>query len=77
MEPEEILTLEEIKAKYPNEWVLVVNPVVDEHLNVKSGQVSFHSADRDEVDRKALELRPKSSAFIYTGKAPEGMAFAL
>jgi hypothetical protein len=74
---EEILTLAEINARYPDEWVLVVDPEVDEHLNVLRGQVAFHSRDRDEVDRKALQLRPKSSAFIFTGRTPEGMVFAL
>jgi len=73
----EVLTLEEIKTRYPSEWVLVEDPELDEHHQVVRGKVLFHDRDRLEVDRAALERRPKSSAFVYTGEAPEGMVFAL
>lgn len=73
----ETLTIEEIYARYDSEWVLVQDPEVNEHLEVVHGKVVWHSKDRDEVDRKAIELRLKSSATLYTGKPPEGMEFLL
>lgn len=73
----EVLTMEEIKARYPSEWVLIADPEVDEYLRVKRGKVAWHSKDRDEIDKKALELRLKHAAFLYLGKAPEDMEFAL
>jgi hypothetical protein len=63
----ETLTIEEIYARYDSEWVLVQDPEVNEHLEVVRGKVVWHSNDRDEVDRKAIELRLKSSATLYTG----------
>jgi hypothetical protein len=74
---EEVLPIEEIENRYPSEWVLLADPEVDEHLRVLRGRVVLHSKDRDEVDREAIRLRLKSSAFHYTGEIPEDMVFAL
>ena len=73
----EVLTVAEIKSKYDSEWVLIEDPVTDKHLNVLSGTVLWHSKDRDEVYRKALELKPAHSAILFTGKIPEGTAVIL
>lgn len=74
----EVLRLEEIKAKFDSEWILVENPETTESLEVRSGKVLWHSKDRDEVYRKARELKPRHSAILYTGPVvPEGTATAL
>lgn len=73
----EILTVKEIEDRYPSGWVLIEDPEVDEQLDVIRGRVIWHSADRDGVDRKMLELRPKSPATLYTGPWPEDMVYVL
>jgi hypothetical protein len=73
----EMLTITEIEAQFEAEWILVQDPQTDETLEVTSGQVLWHSKDRDEVYRKAVELRPKRFAMLYTGKMPENTAIAL
>lgn len=73
----EILTIEEIESRYDSEWILLEDPSVDQHLNVLSGRLVWHSKDRDEVYQKAIELRPKHSAFLYTGRMPEGTEIIL
>jgi hypothetical protein len=74
---DEMMTLAEIEARYPSEWILIADPEVDRHLDIIRGRVVCHSKDRDEVDRKAIELRLKSSVFHYTGEIPKDMEFAL
>lgn len=71
------MTLEEMESEFDSEWVLVGEPVTDEALNVLQGSVLHHSKDRDEVYRKAVSLRPKRSAIVYTGRIPEGTAVVL
>lgn len=71
------MTLEEIESQFDSEWVLVEDPITDEALNVLGGKVLHHSKDRDEVYRKAVSLRPKRSAVIYTGEIPEDTAVVL
>lgn len=72
------LTMVEIEAEYDSEWVLVENPRTDsETLEVLDGVVLCHSKDRDEVYRKAVELRPRRFAMLYTGKIPEDTAIVL
>ena len=44
----EKLTIAEIKATYPDEWVLVGNPTI-ERAKVLGGVVLFHSKDKREV----------------------------
>ncbi len=72
-----ILTAAQIEAQFESEWVLVEDPQTNEALEVQSGRVRCHSKDRDEVYRKAIELRPKRFAMLYTGKMPEGTAIVL
>ena len=74
---EEILTVAQIEARFESEWILVEDPQTDDALHVESGTVRWHSKDRDEVYRKAVELRPKDFAILYTGKMPEDTAVAL
>ncbi len=66
----ETMTLAEIEARFASEWVLIGDPQTDENLCVRGGVVLCHSKDRDEVYRKAVELRPKRFAMHYTGAIP-------
>ena len=66
-----------IEARYAPDWVLIGEPWTDENLNVQAGKVLFHSPDRDEVYRKARELRPGRFAVQYLGTWPENMALVL
>lgn len=73
----QVLSVRQIEARYPSQWILLKDPVVDKHLRVLKGEVVCHSKDRDEVDRQAIELRLKHSAFLYTGKMPKDAAIVL
>jgi hypothetical protein len=72
-----ILTAVEIRQQFESEWVLVEDPETNDALEVESGKVRWHSKDRDEVYRKAVELRPKRFAMLYTGKMPKDTAIVL
>jgi hypothetical protein len=73
----EMLTMEEIESRFAPELVLIGEPQTAEDLSVRAGKVLFHSPDRDEVYRKALELRPGRFAVRYLGTWPENMALVL
>ena len=67
----ETMTLSEIEARFDNEWVLVEDPEYDQNNEVVRGKVLFHSKNRDEMYAKAMQLRPKRSASLYTGPVPD------
>ena len=72
-----LLSIDEIESRYPDERILIGDPQTNEALAVLSGTVLWHSADRDEVYQKAVELRSKHVAFHYSGIVPqEDMEFA-
>ena len=73
----EVLSLTDIQARFESEWVLLEDPETTNALEVKGGKVLWHSKDRDEVYRKARELRPQHSAILYTGKLPKEMVVVL
>ena len=73
----DVLSIAEIESQFHSEWVLVGDPQTDDSLQVQSGEVIYHSKDRDEVYRKAIELRPKRFAMLYTGTLPKGTAVIL
>jgi hypothetical protein len=72
-----VMTIAEIEDRYDGEWVLVEDPETDEAFEVLSGKVVYHSKDKSEFDRKAVELRPRSSVVLYFGKMPKNAAIAL
>jgi hypothetical protein len=74
---DEVFTAAQIEAQFDSEWVLVEAPDTDEALTVKRGKVRWHSKDRDEVYRKAVELRLARFAILYTGKIPKDAAVVL
>ena len=65
------LTINEIKAQYPDEWVLVGNPKMDsEELHILSGLPALHSKDKKEVCYLGAELVKKFDTYmiVFTGE---------
>jgi hypothetical protein len=75
----EILTIDQIKLQYPDQWVLVGNPELDDPNTLGSvvskllrGIVLYASKDKRELAYKAKEVKGDVSrtACIYTGQLP-------
>ena len=73
----EFLTRSEIESRFKSEWVLLEDPDANEQLEIIGGRVLCHSPHRDEVYRRAREIKPKHSAFIFTGSFPKDTEFVL
>lgn len=80
------LSFEQIKALYPNEWVLIGNPELDEPeieasivSQLQAGILIFHSKDRREIAYKGKELKKgfEATTCVYTGDLPKGRKFWL
>jgi hypothetical protein len=71
------LTVEEIRARFDSEWVLLGEVDADPTPHVRGGKVLFHSKDRDEVYEQAIIMRPGRFAILYTGTMPADMAILL
>ena len=74
---DEILTFDQIKARYAPDWVLIGEPITNESHQVLAGKVLFHSPDRVEVYRVATELKPGRFAVQFLGPIPEHMVLCL
>ena len=75
----EILTIEEIRSRYPREWVLLAIAETDEEWYIYRGEVLAHSSNRNEIDEQLSPAfqRVKSIAIEYTGPLPEDYALLL
>ncbi|MBO1351379.1 MAG: hypothetical protein EBE86_030260 [Hormoscilla sp. GUM202] len=74
----EILTIAEIRSRYPREWVLIADTESDQDWNVIRGEVLVHSPDRDEIDKGLKQFKHITSIAIeYTGPLPEDYAVLL
>jgi hypothetical protein len=82
----EILTIAQIREKFPNQWVLIGNPELTNMDTLGSivsklvrGVVLMESADKRELAYKAKELRQgfQSITCIYTGEFPKGRKYLL
>jgi len=74
---ETTMTYAEISDRFDSEWVLIGDPQTGPDLKVQTGKVLWHSKNRDEVYRKARELRPQHSAVLYIGEMPADVAVVL
>jgi hypothetical protein len=77
-EKTEIMTIEEIRACYPKEWVIIADPESDYDFNVMGGKVLAHSPERELIDRALMEYaQVQSLAIEYTGLIPDDYAVML
>jgi hypothetical protein len=74
---DEFLTMDEIKARYAPNWVLIVEPKTDEFQHLLGGKVAFVSPDREGVYEKAIELRPGHFACRFLGEWPTDVEYIL
>jgi hypothetical protein len=71
---DEMLTIEEIEARYAPGWVLIAEPQTDDMQRVLGGKVVFHSPDRSAVWEKFGEWKLDGAAVRYLGEYPEHLA---
>jgi hypothetical protein len=71
------MTLSEIEAAFPSEWVLLADPKKDSQKLLEGGVLLRHSKDREEIDTIPDELWPKNFAVLYTGTIPDDVVVAL
>jgi signal peptidase I len=75
---EPYMTIAEIEAKYPNEWVLVDKLKKGRDGMAVGGTVVVHSPEREAVYRAAGALPvPRDVAIFHTGPIPEDALFIL
>ncbi len=63
-EVKQILTLAEIKAKYPDQWVLVIEPDFDEDLEIIRGEVVYNTPDKEDLYEHLYLAKSHSSAWV-------------
>lgn len=73
----ERLSIDEINRRFDGEWVLLEDPEIAEDEEVLSGLLLFHSDNRDALDRRVLELRPRHSAIFFVGEPDPDLAYLL
>ncbi len=71
-----VLTLEEMRAAYKDEWAIVVDCEYDEAGWLVRGRVAEHSVRRSDV-YKAMSDHPEGGAVEYFGKIPEDVTIIL
>ena len=64
-----LLNREKIKAKYPNQWLLLEDYELDASTSLCKGRVLAHSKDREEIHR-ALKKHKGNLCIHFTGSLP-------
>lgn len=72
-----MLTKEQMKARYPNQWLLVIDYELDAATSLHKGRVVAHSKDRQEI-HQALKQYSGYLCIHFTGDLPQdtGVLFA-
>ncbi|HBE31389.1 MAG TPA: hypothetical protein DDW76_13695 [Cyanobacteria bacterium UBA11369] len=70
-----MLTIAEIRDRYPCEWVLIADPESDDEWNTLRGKILAHSPERQKIDRDLTTFKHIQSISIeYTGPIPSDYA---
>jgi len=75
-EQQEFLTVEEMKERYPDEWLLLVDCRLSASTELEAGKVVVHSRCRDDIHRS---LRDYSGhlGIHFTGQIPDDLVVVL
>lgn len=65
--PAEKLTWDEIKARYPDSYVLLVDREIGAATTVTAGNVVKVGTDKAQMHRSLLRLKAKHTALLWTG----------
>lgn len=60
----EFLSVNQVHARYPKEWVLLGDVQRDDRNQVIGGIVLYHGAGREEMYLEAVKLKPRDSATV-------------
>jgi hypothetical protein len=69
----DVLTIDEINRRYPDEWVLIGDPEKDDSGRVVRGEVLCHSRDREVVYGEAGQTQCTHIATHFAGDVPHDM----
>jgi hypothetical protein len=81
-----VMTIAEMRAAYPDQWILVGNPELDDPNTLGSivskllrGVVLLASKDKRELGYRAKDVKQgfERTACIYTGEIPQNRLFLL
>ena len=73
---QERLTLEEMRLKYPDQWLFITDCELCGNSELIGGVVSVASKYRDQVFKASRDYKG-SAAIRWTGKIPQGTVFLL
>jgi hypothetical protein len=73
----QILTLDEMKQQYPDEWLLIAYTEIDENLQVIRGEVVAHSPRAEEVYHALPYHKNRAVALEYIGEIPQDLVIML
>ena len=73
----DLLTMDQIRARFNAEWVLIEDPETTLMNEIIRGRVTWHGKDREEGWRRARASQAASLAVWYIGEPPKDMAFLL
>ncbi len=71
------MDLEEIKEKYPDEWILVEVLEHDDRYQVNDAKLLAHSKDRDVTAQAMVENKEKFTFHFYNGDFPDDLVYML
>jgi hypothetical protein len=66
MTEKHVLTREQMKASYPDQWLLVTDCELDSSTSLHKGRVVAHSKDRGEI-HQALKKHSGNLCIYFTG----------
>jgi hypothetical protein len=73
----QVLTFEEIKQQYHNEWLLIVYTEIDENLNVIRGEVLAHSPTVEDIYQALPAAKGREAAIEFVGTPEADVAYIL
>ena len=65
----ELLTKQQMKARYPNQWLLITDYELDDATSLRTGRVVAHSKGREDIHH-AMKNPSGDLCIHFTGTLP-------
>ena len=72
-----ILTIEQMREQYVDEWLLIAFTALDPNFNVLAGEILAHSKERDDIYAALSQRNGRPFAIEHTGTATSDTAYLL
>lgn len=70
-----VMTIRQIEKKCKDHWVIIDKPIRKKDTSTIRGNLLYYCKNKEKIEKKLQELKPKDCDFYYIGPMKEDLAY--